>query len=112
MQLRNCFGLKEGEPFTKEMWDYAKRHYIHDMQGTNDIIEFFDMIEQLPEGKQAEFFKRGIQHTLSAAGGVGIGVAAYGKKKDKNNINICLSLAYNNYGNIQRHLHSTRRERS
>lgn len=89
VQLRNCFGLKEGEPFTKEMWDYAKRHYIHDMQGTNDMIEFFDMIEQLPEGKQAEFFKWGIQHTLSAAGVVGIGVAAYGTKKDKKNTNIC-----------------------
>lgn len=41
-QLKNYFGLKEGEKLTPVMWDYAKRHYSSDV-GTN-LEDLFRMV--------------------------------------------------------------------
>lgn len=41
-QLKNYFGLKEGEKLTPEMWDYAKRHYASDVSG--NLEELFRMV--------------------------------------------------------------------
>lgn len=30
-ELKNYFGLKEGEQLTSEMWDYARRHFLTDV---------------------------------------------------------------------------------
>ena len=55
-QLKNYFGLKEGEPITKEMWDYAKQNYVKDTHLDNTMTEFFNMV--LPE-KLQEFLDWG-----------------------------------------------------
>ena len=34
-QLKNYFGLKEGEQLTPEMWNYAARHYATDVVDNN-----------------------------------------------------------------------------
>lgn len=39
-QLKNYFGLKEGEQLTPEMWNYAARHYATDV-ADNNMTEFF-----------------------------------------------------------------------
>ena len=39
-QLKNYFGLKEGEELTPEMWDYARRHYAADV-ADNNMTQFF-----------------------------------------------------------------------
>jgi hypothetical protein len=39
-QLKNYFGLKEGEELTPEMYRYAQRHYMTDV-GDNNMTEFF-----------------------------------------------------------------------
>lgn len=39
-QLKNYFGLKEGEQLTKDMWDYAARHYAADV-ADNNMTQFF-----------------------------------------------------------------------
>ena len=39
-QLKNYFGLKEGEKLTPEMWNYAARHYATDV-ADNNMTEFF-----------------------------------------------------------------------
>lgn len=39
-QLKNYFGLKEGEKLTPEMWNYAKRHYATDV-ADNNMRTFF-----------------------------------------------------------------------
>lgn len=39
-QLKNYFGLREGEQLTPEMWNYARRHYRTDV-GDNNMTEFF-----------------------------------------------------------------------
>lgn len=39
-QLKNYFGLKEGEPLTPEMWNYAQRHYAADV-ANNNMSTFF-----------------------------------------------------------------------
>lgn len=53
-QVKNYFGLKEGEPVTKEMWEYAKQHYVLDTHMDNNMTDFFNAI--LPE-KLDEFLK-------------------------------------------------------
>lgn len=55
-QLKNYFGLKEGEPITKEMWDYAKQNYVKDTHLDNTMTEFFNMV--LPK-KLQEFLDWG-----------------------------------------------------
>lgn len=45
-QVRNYFGLKEGEPVTKEMWDYAVKHYIVDTEADNNMTEFFQIVKK------------------------------------------------------------------
>ncbi len=39
-ELKNYFGLKEGESLTPEIWDYAQRHYITDV-ADNSMKNFF-----------------------------------------------------------------------
>ena len=39
-QIKNYFGLKEGEQITPEMWNYAARHYMKDV-GDNDMSTMF-----------------------------------------------------------------------
>ena len=39
-QLKNYFGLKEGEQLTPEMWNYARRHYVSDI-ANNNMKDFF-----------------------------------------------------------------------
>lgn len=53
-QVKNYFGLKEGQPVTKEMWEYAKQHYVLDTHMDNNMTDFFNAI--LPE-KLDEFLK-------------------------------------------------------
>ena len=50
-QLKNYFGLKEGQKITPEMWEYAKKNYIKDMGYDNTMSEFFNLVtdEQLPK---------------------------------------------------------------
>lgn len=50
-QLKNYFGLKEGQKITPEMWEYAKQNYIKDMGYDNTMSEFFQLPtkEQLPD---------------------------------------------------------------
>ena len=50
-QLKNYFGLKEGQKITPEMWEYAKQNYVKDMGYDNTMSEFFQLPtkEQLPE---------------------------------------------------------------
>ncbi len=39
-QLKNYFGLREGEQLTPEMWKYAQRHYAKDV-ADNNMTDFF-----------------------------------------------------------------------
>lgn len=43
-QLKNYFGLKEGEELTPEIWNYARRHYIADVtdNNMNDLFQAVD----------------------------------------------------------------------
>lgn len=49
-QLKNYFGLKEGQKITPEMWEYAKKNYVRDLGYDNNMTEFFNLItkEKLP----------------------------------------------------------------
>lgn len=44
-ELKNYFGLKEGEQLTPEMWDYASRHYLTDLGVKNNgtVVLFNDV---------------------------------------------------------------------
>ena len=45
-QVKNYFGLKEGEPVTKEMWEYATKHYLADGNLDNNMTEFFQIVKK------------------------------------------------------------------
>lgn len=55
-QLKNYFGLKEGQQITPEMWKYAKEHYVTDTHLDNNMTDFFNMVD--PK-KLDEFLKWG-----------------------------------------------------
>ena len=42
-QLKNYFGLKEGEIITPDMWEYAKKHYVEDTGADNNMSDFFNL---------------------------------------------------------------------
>lgn len=44
-QLKNYFGLKEGQKITPEMWKYAKEHYVADTHLDNNMTDFFNMVD-------------------------------------------------------------------
>ena len=48
-QLKNYFGLKEGEEITPEMWNYAKKYYTKDMRFDNNMTEWFEGVKNVPE---------------------------------------------------------------
>ncbi|MFZ2253003.1 MAG: hypothetical protein WAW13_02375 [Minisyncoccia bacterium] len=50
-QLKNYFGMKSDEPFTKEHLEYARIHYVSDTQLDNLMSEFFACITPQTEGK-------------------------------------------------------------
>ena len=70
-QLKNFFGLKEGYPITKEMWEFAKKHYRHYIMD-NDMTEFFDAIEP---SKLQEFLNWGNKYAKGIAVPVGVTTA-------------------------------------
>ncbi len=43
-QLKNYFGLEEGQPLTEDMLEYAKHHYIKDTGLNNGMSDFFSRI--------------------------------------------------------------------
>ena len=51
-QLKNYFGFKGNEPFTKEHLAYAREHYIQDTGLDNNMKSFF---EAVPSEKEDEF---------------------------------------------------------
>lgn len=51
-QLKNYFGFKGNEQFTKEHLAYAREHYIQDTGLDNDMTSFF---EAVPNEKEDEF---------------------------------------------------------
>ena len=50
-QLKNYFGMKGSELFTKEHLSYARNHYIKDTESDNNMTEFFQAIT--PEKEDA-----------------------------------------------------------
>lgn len=48
-QLKNYFGLKEGQEITPEMWNYAKKYYTKDMGFDNNMTEWFRGVKNIPE---------------------------------------------------------------
>lgn len=48
-QLKNYFGLKEGQEITPEMWNYAKKYYTKDMGFDNNMTEWFQGVKNIPE---------------------------------------------------------------
>lgn len=42
-QIKNYFGLKEGELITPEMWEYTKKHYTADTGIDNNMSDFFNL---------------------------------------------------------------------
>lgn len=50
-QLKNYYGMKEGEVFTKDHLDYARSNYIQDTGVDNNMTEFFAMITNQTEQK-------------------------------------------------------------
>lgn len=48
-QIKNYFGLKEGEGITPEMWNYAKKYYVKDMGFDNNMTEWFEGVKNVPE---------------------------------------------------------------
>lgn len=48
-QLKNYFGLKEGQEITPEMWNYAKKYYTKDMGFDNNMTEWFQGVKNVPE---------------------------------------------------------------
>ncbi len=50
-QLKNYFGMKDNEQFTKEHLEYARHHYVIDTQLDNLMSEFFACITKETEPK-------------------------------------------------------------
>lgn len=48
-QIKNYFGLKEGQDITPEMWNYAKKYYSKDMGFDNNMTEWFEGVKNIPE---------------------------------------------------------------
>lgn len=47
-ELKNYFGLKEGEQLTSEMWDYARRHFLTDVQPNRGTRDLFNDVTNKP----------------------------------------------------------------
>lgn len=53
-QLKNYFGFKGGEIFTKEHLDYARVHYVEDVKLNGGMIQLFNAITKETENKFLE----------------------------------------------------------
>lgn len=77
-QLKNYFGLNEGEVITPEMWEYAKKHYIEDTGADNNMSDFFNLkIDNIQQ-----FLDWGNQNALTLAMPVAIGSAITPNKNE------------------------------
>ncbi len=47
-QIKNYFGMTDSEAFTKEHLEYAKKHYVEDINYDNNMTVFFRMIIDEP----------------------------------------------------------------
>ena len=47
-QLKNYYGLKEGEEITPEMWEYAKQNYVKDTGLDNSMQVWMDGVKDVP----------------------------------------------------------------
>lgn len=66
-QLKNYFGLKEGEQLTPEMWNYAQKHYIADV-ADNNMRTFFKAGSN--KSPNHPFFLQWLNRNAPAIGGV------------------------------------------
>lgn len=57
-QLKNYFGMKDGEIFTKEHLDYARKHYVQDTKVDNHMTEFFQAITTKTEAAFLEIINK------------------------------------------------------
>ena len=57
-QLKNYFGLKAGDEFTKEHFEYAKQHYVKDIDLDNNMTTFFDAVTEHTIDKFIETINR------------------------------------------------------
>lgn len=77
-QLKNYFGLKEGEDITPEMWEYAKQNYTKDMGFDNNMIQWMNSIVDVPK-----YLKWLNKEAPVVTGIIGGGIYANSKKKDE-----------------------------
>ena len=78
-QIKNYFGLKEGELITPEMWEYAKKHYIADTGIDNNMSDFFNLkIDDLQQ-----FLDWGNKNALTLAMPIAVG-SVLGSNKNEN----------------------------
>ena len=80
-QLKNYFGLREGQNITPEMWEYAKQNYIKDTGLDNDMKTFFEAVD---ESKLPQFLSWLNKNAPSVAAATAVGESAK-KVYDKNN---------------------------
>lgn len=80
-QLKNYFGLREGQNITPEMWEYAKQNYIKDTGLDNDMKTFFEAVD---ESKLPQFLSWLNKNAPSVAAVTAVGELAK-KVYDKNN---------------------------
>lgn len=85
-QLKNYFGLYEGEEITPEMWKYAKENYVKDVGYDNNMTDFFNMID---ESKLSEFLKWLNKNApvISAPLAIGSGTLITGKHQNGGKLN-------------------------
>ena len=77
-QLKNYFGLKEGEEITPEMWEYAKRNYVKDMGFDNNMIQWMNSVVDVP--KYLEWLNK---EAPAITGVIGGSIYANSKKENK-----------------------------
>lgn len=77
-QLKNYFGLKEGEEITPEMWEYAKQNYVKDMGFDNNMIQWMESVVDVPK-----YLKWLNKEAPAITGVIGGGIYANSKKENK-----------------------------
>lgn len=83
-QLRDYFGLKEGENLTPEMWDFAKRHYLTDVQHNNGTLTMFN---NTANSRSSEFplFLQWLNKRAPVIGGITTGGLIFNTLNNGNN---------------------------